>query len=206
VARSPTAPGLEAVWKRILKVADGAAMMTETTLEMNIRSSYANIIGNDPLSKVAQRNLEEVGGFLYTADEIKFAEEIQKTLPEEARGNLENPGKVSPLRPVDPNAPSASTDAGDVSWNVPTIGFGTATFVPGVGAHTWQGTACAGMSIGQRGMLVAAKAIAITVEDLFSDPKLVLAARADFELRMKGKVYASQIPVGAKAPLDYWAH
>jgi aminobenzoyl-glutamate utilization protein B len=203
MARSPTLTALDGIWKRILKVADGAALMTETTLETNIQSSDANIIGNDPLAKVAQRNLEEVGGFRYTAEEMKFAEEIQKTLPEENRGNLENSSKVNPLRPIDPNAPSASTDAGDVSWNVPTIGFGAATFVPGVGAHTWQGTACAGMSIGQRGMLVAAKAIAVTAEDLFSDPKLVAAARADFDQRMKGKTYTSPIPENAKAPLDY---
>jgi aminobenzoyl-glutamate utilization protein B len=89
---------------------------------------------------------------------------------------------------------------------VPTIGFGAATFVPGVAAHTWQATACAGMSIGQRGMVVAAKAIALTAADLFSDPKLVAAARADFEQRMKGKTYSSQIPMDQKAPLDYRAH
>jgi aminobenzoyl-glutamate utilization protein B len=116
VARSPTSPGLDAVWKRILKIADGASLMTETTLEVNIRSAYANIIGNDPLAKVAQKNLEEVGGFRYTPEEMKFAEELQKTLPEEARGHLDQASKVEPLRPVDPNAPSASTDAGDVSW------------------------------------------------------------------------------------------
>jgi aminobenzoyl-glutamate utilization protein B len=206
MARSPTLPALDLIWKRILKIADGAALMTETTLETKIQSSDANIIGNDPLAKLAQKNLEEVGGFRYTAEEMKFAEEIQKTLPEENRGNLDASSRVNALRPVDPNAPSASTDAGDVSWNVPTIGFGAATFVPGVGAHTWQGTACAGMSIGQRGMVVAAKAIALTAEDLFADPKLVAAARTDFDLRMKGKVWASQIPTDAKAPLDYRAH
>jgi aminobenzoyl-glutamate utilization protein B len=210
MARSPTLPALDLVWKRILKIADGAALMTETTLETRIQSSDANIIGNDPLARAAQKNLEEVGGFHYTPEEEKFARELQKTLPPEVSegpaGSLENPFQVSPLRPVDPNAPSASTDAGDVSWNVPTIGFGAATFVPGVAAHTWQATACAGMSIGQRGMVVAAKAIALTAADLFSDPKLVAAARADFEQRMKGKTYSSQIPMDQKAPLDYRAH
>jgi aminobenzoyl-glutamate utilization protein B len=205
-ARSPTLPALDAVWKRILKIADGAAMMTETTLDTRILSASANIVGNDALAKVAQKNFEEVGGFAYTPEEIKFAEEIQKTLPEENRGNLEGSSKVRPLRPVDPNAPSASTDAGDVTWNVPTIGFGGATFVPGVGAHTWQAAACAGMSIGQKGMIVAAKAIAITAEDLFADPKLVAAARADFDQRMKGRVYTSQIPEGQKPPVDYREH
>jgi aminobenzoyl-glutamate utilization protein B len=205
MARSPSLTTLDGIWKRILKIADGAALMTETTLEARIQSTDANIIGNDALAKVAQRNLEEVGGFHYTSQEMKFAQELQKTIPPENAGNLESPAVVNPLRPYDPNQPSASTDAGDVSWNVPTIGFSAATFVPGVAAHSWQATACAGMSIGQRGMVIAAKAIAITAEDLFSDPKLVSAAKADFALKMTGKTYSTQIPADQKPPLDYRA-
>ena len=167
--------------------------MTETTLETHIQSTDANIIGNDPLAKVAQKNLEEVGGLRYTPLEMKFAQEIQKTIPSENAGNLDSPAAVNPSRPYDPNQPSASTDAGDVSWNVPTVGFSAATFVPGVAAHSWKATACADMSIGQRGLVVAAKAIAIRAEDLFSDPKLVAAAKADFALKMKGKPYSTQI-------------
>jgi len=203
MARSPTLPVLDGIWKRLVKIAEGAALMTETTMEMNIQSTDANIIGNDVLAKVAQKNLEEVGGFNYTPAEIKFAQELQKTIPAELAGGLDGASKVQPLRPVDPNAPSASTDAGDVSWNVPTIGFGAATFVPGIAAHSWQATACAGMSIGQRGMVVAAKALAITAEDLFGDPKLVAAAHAEFERQMQGKVYSTQIPPTQKPPLNY---
>jgi aminobenzoyl-glutamate utilization protein B len=134
---------------------------------------------------------------------MKFAQELQKTLPAEFAGNLDSPATVQPLRPVDLNAPMASTDVGDVSWNIPTVGFGAATFVPGVAAHSWQATACAGMSIGQRGMLIAAKALAITAADLFADPKLVAAAKADFERQMQGKVYSTQIPPNQKPPLGY---
>jgi aminobenzoyl-glutamate utilization protein B len=203
MARSPSLTVLDGIWKRIVKIADGAALMTETTMEMNIQSTDANIIGNDVLAKAAQKNLEEVGGFRYTAEEMKFAQELQKTLPAEFAGNLDSPATVQPLRPVDLNAPMASTDVGDVSWNIPTVGFGAATFVPGVAAHSWQATACAGMSIGQRGMLIAAKALAITAADLFADPKLVAAAKADFERQMQGKVYSTQIPPNQKPPLGY---
>jgi aminobenzoyl-glutamate utilization protein B len=87
--------------------------------------------------------------------------------------NLDTTDVVQPLRPVDPNAPSASTDVGDVSWTVPTIGFAAATFVPGVSAHTWQAAASAGMSIGQDGMIIASKALALTAVDLFRNPQLV---------------------------------
>ena len=203
MVRSPSLTTLDGIWKRIQKVAQGAGLMTETTVDTLIDSTDANIIPNDALARDAQKNLEEVGGYHYTAEEQHFAENLQKSLPPEYAGNLDSTATVMPLRPIDPNAPSASTDVGDVSWNVPTIGFGAATFVPGVAAHSWQATACAGMSIGQRGMLIAAKAIALTTADLLTDPKLVAEAKADFEKQMKGKTYESQIPAGQKAPLDY---
>lgn len=202
MARSPSLTTLDGIWKRIQKIADGAAMMTETTVYTQIDSADANIIANDPLAALAQKSIEEVGGFRYSEDEKHFAEELQKSLPAEARGNLDSTAAVLPLRPIDPNAPSASTDVGDVSWNVPTIGFGAATFVPGVAAHSWQATACAGMSIGQRGMMVAAKALAITAADLLTTPDAVKAAAADFKAKMAGKTYRSQLPE-QKPPLDY---
>jgi len=174
-----------------------------TTFDVKIIHSSANIVANDALAKVAQKNLEEVGGFQYSAEEKHFAEELQKSLPADGTGDLSSTGAVRPLSPVDPNAPAASTDAGDVSWNVPTIGFLTATFVPGVVPHTWQATASAGMSIGQKGMLVAAKALAITGADLFSNPQLVQDAKADFQRKLQGKAYRSGIPPGQKPPLDY---
>ena len=203
MARSPSLTTLDGIWKRIKKIGDGASMMTETSLDATIQSSDANIIPNDALARLAQKNIEEVGGFRYTAEETHFAESLQKSLPAEVGGHLDTTNSVMPLRPIDPNAPSASTDAGDVSWNVPTIGFVAATFVPGVVAHTWQAAACAGMSIGQRGMVIAAKALSLTAVDLFSSPQTVADAKADFARQMSGKTYRSQIPENQKPPLDY---
>ena len=177
--------------------------MTETTLDVREIGGDANVLGNDALAKVAQRNLEEVGGFRYTQEEKRFAEQLQKSLAEGGAGELDSTVSVRPLRRPDPNAAAASTDVGDVSWNVPTIGFSTATFVPGAVAHTWQAAACAGMSIGQKGMTVAAKALAVTGADLFSDRRLVLDAKADFRRQMEGKTYQSVIPAGQKPPLNY---
>jgi len=203
MARSPSATMLDGIWVRIGKIAQGAALMTETTVDLRIVSGEVNILPNNALAKVAQKNLEEVGGFQYTPDEKHFAEELQKSLPADGAGDLASTNVVRPLRAFDPNEPAASTDVGDVSWNVPTIGFGAATFVPGVAPHTWQSTACAGMSIGQKGMLVAAKAIAITGADLFLNPALVEEAKADFQQELKGRSYQSHIPADAKPPLDY---
>jgi aminobenzoyl-glutamate utilization protein B len=206
MARNPSNTVLADIWDRILKISQGAALMTGTTVEVTDVLSDANIIGNDALAPVAQKNLEEVGGFTISDTDRAFAVELQKTLSIDTVPSLDQTDLIEPLRPVDPNAPSASTDVGDVSWNVPTIGFETATFVPGVAPHTWQAAASAGTSIGQNGMVVASKALALTAIDLFSNPALVQAARADFDRKLTGKTYHSFIPAGEKPPVNYRDH
>jgi aminobenzoyl-glutamate utilization protein B len=203
MARNPSNIVLTGIWDRILKVAQGAALMTGTTLEVTDIGSDANIVGNDALAPVAQKNLEEVGGYTMDASQKEFALKLQKTLGIDTPPSLDETNAIEPLRPVDPNAPSASTDVGDVSWTVPTIGFSTATFVPGVAAHTWQATASAGMSIGQDGMIIASKAIALTAVDLFTNPELVKAAKVDFDRKMAGKIYQSPIPADQKPLINY---
>jgi aminobenzoyl-glutamate utilization protein B len=199
-ARNPSAAVLNNVWSRILKISQGAALMTETTLDVKEIGGDTNVVPNEVLAKVAQRNLEEVGGFAYTPEEKEFAAEVQKSLPPGDGKKLESTAAVLPLGA---RAGQASTDAGDVSWNVPTIGFRAATFVPGVVAHTWQAAATSGMSIGQKGMVVAAKALAITGADLFADAQLVADAKVDFRKQLDGATYQSVIPEFQKPPLDY---
>ena len=203
VARSPWNTTLKDVWDWIQKIAQGATLMTGTTLEIKGIGSYANIVANDPLAAVAQKNLQEVGGYTMDAEQKKFALELQKTFGIADPPGLDTTNQVEPLHQFDPNEPAASTDVGDVSWNVPTIGFSAATFVPGSAAHTWQATAAAGMSIGQQGMVVAAKAIALTALDLFSDPALVQAAKTDFAKQTAGKSYYTAIPADQKPPINY---
>ncbi|HEX2665918.1 MAG TPA: amidohydrolase [Candidatus Acidoferrum sp.] len=203
IARSPFNTTLKDVWEWIQNIAKGATLMTGTTLDVSGVGSYANIVPNDPLAAVAQKNLEEVGGYKMNADEQKFALELQKTLKMDKAPSLNTTNEIEPLRKFDPNEPGASTDVGDVSWKVPTIGFSTATFVPGSGAHTWQATAAAGMSIGQQGMVVAAKAIALTGLDLLTDPRLVQAAKDDFKKQTAGRSYYTAIPPDQKPPLNY---
>jgi aminobenzoyl-glutamate utilization protein B len=203
MARNPYNETLDGIWARIVKIANGAAMMTDTTVEIRNVGSDANIIPNDALAPVAQKNLEFVGGYKLDPAQTEFATNLQKTLPPGAALSLDQTSIIQPLRPFDPNAPSASTDVGDVSWNVPTIGFGAATFVPGVAAHTWQAAASAGMSIGQDGMVVASKALALTAVDLFLTPSLVAAAQQDFHRQLQGKTYESAIPETQKPLLNY---
>jgi aminobenzoyl-glutamate utilization protein B len=96
----------------------------------------------------------------------------------------------------------ASTDLSDVSWTVPTAELSAATWVPGTPAHSWQAVACGGTGIGTKGMMVAAKALALTAADLFSDPALVAAARAEFDRKRAGRTYTSRIG-NRKPALDY---
>jgi aminobenzoyl-glutamate utilization protein B len=98
---------------------------------------------------------------------------------------------------------SASTDLGDVSWNVPTVSLTTATWVPGTPAHSWQATACGGTSIAVKGMMVAAKTMALTARDLFVDPAHLKEARAEFETR-RGPGFTYKPQVGDRTPpVDY---
>jgi aminobenzoyl-glutamate utilization protein B len=199
-ARNPSSAVLNNVWNRILKIGQGAALMTETTMEVKDIGGDTNVVPNDVLAEMAQRNLEEVGGFHYTPEERQFAEELQKSLPPGEAGKLDSTATVLPLGA---RTGQASTDAGDVSWNVPTIGFRAATFVPGVGAHTWQAAASSGMSIGQKGMVVAAKALAITGADLLGDAQLIANAKAEFRKQLNGDTYQSVISEFQKPPLGY---
>ena len=203
MARSPSNTTLKDVWDRIEKIAQGAALMTGTTLEIKDIGSDANIIPNDPLAALAQKNLQEVGGYTLNAEQTKFALELQKSFGMDTPPSLDATKEIEPLRKFDPNQPAASTDVGDISWNVPTIGFSAATWPAGTAAHTWQAAAASGMSIGQEGMVVAAKAIALTVLDLFTDPALVQAAKDDFKKQLAGKSYYTAIPAQQKPLINY---
>ena len=98
---------------------------------------------------------------------------------------------------------NGSTDVGDVSWSIPTSELNVATLAPGVPLHSWQSTACTGSTIGRKGMMVAAKTLALSALDLLEDPKLIEAAKADFDRRRAGNKYRSPIPEGNGPPLHY---
>jgi aminobenzoyl-glutamate utilization protein B len=200
-ARHPNMKILDGVWERILDAAKGAALGTGTTMDLELTGAVYNVLPNEYLSAVMNTNLERVGGFTYTPEEIRFAQDLQKTLtdaPDVAIGSQE---KVQPMRTG--AIMSASTDLADVSWNVPTVSMVSATFVPGVPAHSWQATACAGGTIGVKGMMVAAKAMALTTVDLFTDPAHIQKAKAEFDQkRGPGFVYKTRL-ADRKPALDY---
>jgi aminobenzoyl-glutamate utilization protein B len=198
-ARHPSMPVLDNIWDRIVKCAQAGALASETRMEMELIDSSYNTLPNDALAALGNQNMQRVGGVTYTSEEQAFADAIRKTLQDRTRP-LGSQEKVEP--PSEGSGP-ASTDAGDVSWNYPMMELHAATFVPGVPAHTWQAAACAGMSIGRKGMVVAAKGLALSAIDLFTDPRRVEAAKASFQKRRGSVEYRSRVPQDHKPPLGY---
>jgi aminobenzoyl-glutamate utilization protein B len=200
-ARQPNMKILDGIWERIVDAAKGAALGTGTTMDLEITGAVYNVLPNEYLSSVMHKNLERVGGLSYTPEEAKFAEDIRRTLtdpPDVAVGSQET---VRPPRTGAVN--SSSTDLADVSWNVPTVSMTAATFAPGVPAHSWQATACAGGTIGVKGMMVAAKSMALTTVDLFTDPTHIQKARAEFD-RKRGPNFVYKTRLADRKPaLDY---
>ncbi len=184
----------------IVKAAEGAALGTQTRMDYEVIHGLYNVQPNETLAKVMNKNLNLVGGYVLTEEERVFAQRIQATLP--APANLENTNMVMPYK-VEEKGTGGSTDVGDVSWVVPTTGMRAATFVPGTTSHSWQAVAAGGTSIGTKGMIVAAKTMALTAIDLFTNPSIINTAKEEL-LRRRGKDFEYKSLVGDREPpLDY---
>lgn len=193
---------IDEVWPRIKKCAEGSATATETKFELEYVSSAYTMLPNQALASLLDKQLKHVGGVKYTDEERAFAADIQATLTA-AKFPVPALDKAFEIEPVTTEAAGGSTDVADVSWNVPTGGFSTATFVPGVPLHSWQAVACAGHSTGHKGMLNAAKVLTLAAAELLTNPAEVRAAREDFE-RQKGKEeYRSRLPADFRPNLEY---
>lgn len=190
---------LDDIWERIQNAAKGAALGTGTTMEMEMTGAVWNVLPNTYLVGIMQKNLQSVGGYEYTPAERQFAEVLRKSLT----GNLPPIDSSNQVFTPEPGIGSASTDLGDVSWNIPTVQLTSATWVPGTPAHSWQAVAAGGTSIGVKGMVVAAKSMALTAIDLFSDPAHITQARAEFDKR-RGVDFTYTTRLADRKPaLDY---
>lgn len=198
--RHPKRETVVSVFDRVANAANGAALGTDTKVEYEIIGGTHDLLINTTLAEVMQKNLEKVGGVTYTDEEIGFARKIHGTF------NFSTPPyqdveKVLPLKGK-PDAGGGSTDVGDVSYAVPTVGLRAATWVSGTPAHSWQAVACGGTEIGTKGMMVAAKTMATTAIDLFTDPTIIPKAKEEF-VKSIGS-YQYQALLGNRKPaLDY---
>lgn len=195
---------LQSVWKRIENAAEGAAKGTGTKVDWEVLGGVFNLLPNVALAEVMHQNLKTVGGVTYTPEETAFASTIRETFADDQKVPVTNAALVNDFRDAAESATSGgSTDVGDVSWTVPTVGLQTATWVPGSSAHSWQSTAASGMSIGQKGMIVAAKTLALTALDLYNSPALIEKARAEW-LQKRGANFKYEALLGDRKPaLDY---
>jgi aminobenzoyl-glutamate utilization protein B len=198
VIRHPDVTVLNAVWERIMKCAQAGALASETRMEFEQGTNHPNFLSNEPLTEVLSRAMQKSGGYEYSPEEHEFATRLRLSLnnPADAPG----PEIVQTDKSEEPFP--ASGDPSDVSWVVPTGQLMAATWVAGVTPHTWQATACSGSSIGRKGMLVAARSLALAAVELFEKPTHVQAARAAFDKRRAGRTWTSRIAPDAKPPLN----
>lgn len=188
------------IFERIVKAAEGAALGTGTTMDYETINGVHELLPNLTLQKRMHENLSKVGGMTYTESELEFANAIAKSLGYD-KVATEIAAMVQPYQ-TEAKA-YGSTDVGDVSFVVPTVGMGAATWVPGTPAHSWQAVAAGGTSIGHKGMIIAAKTLAMTAVDLLKDPELVARAKSEFQER-RGPDFQYIPLVGDRAPaLDY---
>ncbi|MDF5690050.1 amidohydrolase [Aquirufa aurantiipilula] len=199
--RSPKRDIVMDVWDRLENAAKGAALGTGTKYEAEVIGGVYEMLPNDRLARVMHANLQQVGGYILSPSELAFAKQIQQSEGMEMV-DLASTNQIKGLNDGD-NLATGSTDVADVSWTVPTIGLGTAAWVPGTSAHSWQAVAAGGMSIGRKGMMVAAKTLASTAIDLFKHPELVKEAKAEFDQR-RGPNFVYKSLLGIRQPaLNY---
>ncbi len=215
--RAPERHQVEELYARLINIAKGATLMTETTMEIDFLSGMYNTMYTKVVDDVISNSMKKVGAPRFNRDDIAFAVELKKTIPknslegyyrlippdmiEFAKAILSQPlnkliippmgkGKVMP----------GSTDVADVSWKLPLGEFGTACEILGSPGHSWQNTATSGMSIGHKGMLTAAKILAVSALEFMQKPNLVENALKEHNLAHKDKPYKSVLPDGLKPP------
>lgn len=198
--RHPKRDQVKQIFDRVVTAAKAAAMGTETKMEYEVIGGTHDLLLNRTLGEAMQINLEKVGGVKYNEEEKTFAEKIQSSFTFKFP-TVESADSIKPLK-IEMDAGGGSTDVGDVSYALPTVGLRSATWAPGTPAHSWQAVACGGTSIGTKGMLVAAKTMALTAIDLFTNPTLIQQSKEEF-LKMKGD-YKYEALLGTRKPaLNY---
>jgi aminobenzoyl-glutamate utilization protein B len=199
--RHPDPEQVVALFDRVVNAAEGAALGTDTRMEYEVIHGIYALLPNEVLARVMHQSLERVGGVSYTPEERRFGEIVQRSL----MGDVPPISSAAAIEEfyVTDEGSGGSTDVGDVSWVVPTAGMRAATWVPGTPAHSWQAIAAGGTTIGNKGMIVAAKTLTLTAIELFDNPALVREAEAERE-RRAGADFVYESLVGDRPPpLDY---
>ena len=199
--------------ERVKKIADGAALMTETSVKATMVSALSNLVFNTPLEEAMFDNLRRLGPPPFDDEDKKFAAQIQKTLPPDAIASAFGRFGLRPqngkalcddIVPLGNMASGVfgSTDVGDVSWVVPTVQLRGVTYAIGTPGHSWQLTAQGKTPAAHKGMIHAAKIMAATAINALSDSDLINRAKGDLSARTAGQPYRSPLPPELKPPVD----
>jgi aminobenzoyl-glutamate utilization protein B len=204
--------GMQELVERVRKVAQGAALMTETSMEAKIISAVSNLLANEPLERAMNDVLQQLGPPPFDAADRAFASKIQATLSDQDIDSVYRmvgqPRTDAPLcdKIVPLDAPRqlmrGSTDVGDVSWAVPTVQAHGAMMAIGTPLHSWQVVAQGKMPAAHKGMVHVAKVMAATACKLLSDEALLAAAKVDHAARTARHPYRCPIPDDVAPPLD----
>ena len=210
--RAPERDQVEEITGRVRKIAEGATLMTETTVEEDFQCGAYNVLPNRALADLALGLLRELGPLEFTEEEQQFAGTIVEGYPTGTRETslramelplsmLNKPLHSEIIDPIDEGKVGAgSTDVGDVSWITPTVQVHTTCWPLGIPGHSWGITATGAMSIGHKGMIHAAKAMALTAAELYTNPDELSKAQAEFTERTAGRPYRTPLPEGIKPP------
>ena len=194
--RDANAPWAKENFDKLVNVARGAALMTGTTMEMEVVASAWPQLGNRALSDAISKNIDAVGMPKWSAEEDKFARDFQSSLGLKPVGLATE--RITGNRPQS----FASNDNGDVTWVVPTGTLAFPSAVPGVSAHNWQAGVTPTMSISHKGQVAGATVLAGTILDILTDPKLLASAKAEFDAQLKQTPYFSLLPPEAQPKTD----
>ena len=185
--------GVDEVFARVKDIAKGAGLMAGVESKVTVQSGDYELLVNQKGAETLQKNIETLGPIVYTEEEIAFAKKIQEVSGGKQVG-LD--GKIHALKPTKEHPEGGSTDVGDVSWLVPEITALVTTAPANAPWHSWAVVACGGMSIGHKGMVFAAKSLAMTMVDLYENEQLRKDIQAEFENRKGSQVYKAYIPDG----------
>jgi aminobenzoyl-glutamate utilization protein B len=185
--------GVEEVLARVRELAEGAGLMAGVEVEVKVLAGNYEMLVNMAGARLVHSNLTWLGPIEYTEEEQEFARTIQASAGVETRG-LD--GSIQPLEEPLTDPPGGSTDVADVSWIVPTLNLTVTTAPEGAPWHSWAVVASGGMSIGHKGLVLAAKTLAATMVDLYEDPATLKAIRDEFEASSQGHVYRSYVADG----------
>ncbi len=206
--RAPRREQVDEIYARMVDIAKGAALMSGTTYDIEFLSGCYEVLPNDTLGELLLEKMKLVGPPQFTSEEKDFARQLQATFaPNTIENALQSIGLTREvvgdplcdrvLEPYDQGQLlSGSTEVGDVSHITPTAQILTCCQPLGTPAHSWQNVAASGSSIGFKGMMVAAKTMALAVVDLETKPEILKTARHEFEKVTDGKKYVSPLPEG----------